>query len=257
MRLATREVWDRLGLVVGVSLTLSAAFFAPLALGAVVPGSVPVRLGLTALAAALILAPAFAGACYVAGLAYAHEEATYADFWRGVFLLRRPAVSLGLLQVSVLTVLTVSLWFYLQLRQPVGRVAALLCVDALLIWALIAQYQFPLLVFQEQGAFDEPDRPAQRGAIAASRRAFYLVLGTPLYALGALAIALLLTLLLNLTAAPLVLLWPASLAFLVTENTRELLIRYGVFPAAIAGEALPDIEWRLPRQEREGSAKGD
>jgi hypothetical protein len=225
-----REIWDRIGLTFAISLTwtvMTAAALAALSRG--LPHAWPsgIRGAVALLGCALVGAPGFAGACWVAHLSAEHEDVDYIAYWRGVRRLFVPAAALGSIHVGVLLLASLSLWFYAHLAPAVGVVCGLVCVYVLLVWAVMAPYEFPILAAQEAGLFDEEGRRARRGALAAIRRSFYLALGAPLYSLGLLLVCALLT----AAFALLPMLSAGALAMVVTAPTRSLLVRFGVLPA--------------------------
>lgn len=249
-----RAVWDHLGLVIAVSLTWTLLGFLPLMLARVLPASLPalLRNACETLFVVLLLSAPLAGAFWTAHLVCIHEEVSYLDYWRGIGRLFGPATRLGLIHLVVFGLFAVNLTFYLRLGAWIGGLAALLCLYMLLLWGMMAVYHLPVLVAQEAGVFDIPDRRAKRGAIAVLRRAFFLALGDPFYTIGLLAVALLLTLLMAALAVPLALLWPGTIALLTTQATRALLVKYGVLspppPAAPKEEDTFRIADR-PRRE--------
>ncbi len=239
--------WDRLGLVLAISLTWSLLAFVPVTLWRFLPSAlpVPVRDGLAALLAVLTLSAPTAGAFHLAHLACSYDEVSYADFWRGALRLFGPATRLGLIHLAVSLLLAINLWFYLHVGRLFGGLAALFCLYVLLIWGLMAVYHFPLLAAQEAGVFDEPERRARRGAFAVLRRAFYLALGSPFYSLGLFAVTLLVSVALFMTVALMPLIWLGLTAIVTTQATRALLIQYGVLPPPSAAEPIPDEKFRI------------
>jgi hypothetical protein len=251
MRWGVREAWDRLGSVLGVSLTWMLLLTVPLAVGRALPPAWPgtVRAGIVILMMALILSAPAAGAFTVAHLACAREEVSYLDFWRGAGRLFGPATCLGLLHTAVRSVFAVNLWFYVSLGHGFGVAATLVCLYALLFWEMMAIYHFPLLVAQEAGVFDEPGRRAKRGVLAVLRRAFYLALGDSLFTVGLLAVVLTVTVLYALTAVLPALLWLGTVAFLTTQATRALLVKYGILPPPMTEGPVPEDGFQIPAEK--------
>jgi hypothetical protein len=241
-----RTAWDRLGLVLGISLTWSVLMFVPLTLWQGLPSTYPLpsRVILAAAAALLALSAPTAGAFYAAFLVCAQEEVSYADVWHGARRLFGPAFRLGLIHLVVVSVLVTNLWFYVRIGHLFGGLAALFCLYALLFWGTMGIYHWPLLAAQEAGVFDEPGRKARRGAGAVMRRAFFLALGSPFFSMG-----LVLVVPTPLMIVPLVpLLWLGLVAILTTQATRALLVQYAVLPPPPATDAMPDEGFRLPNQ---------
>jgi hypothetical protein len=247
LRDGIRAAWDRLGLVIAVSVTWTALLFIPLSIGYWLPSTlpVPVRYAVILLTAAWIGAAPTAGAFAVAQRVAAQREATYADFWREGLQWFWPALRLSLLHQVVLGLIAINLRFYLLLGSLAGKIGCLLCLYALLFFLMMAVYHWPLLAAQESGIFDEPGRRAKRGALAVMRRAFFLAMGRPFYSLGLLTVLLLISALLFATLALPALLWIGTMAMLAAAANRALLIQYGVLPAPPQEEPIPDEKFRL------------
>lgn len=230
LRTALREVWDRLGLIVGVSSTWSLAIFVGYQVGISLHfGAAPALRGAFAiLLTTLLVAPATAGVFGVAWASLNHEPQSYGDFWRYARNIGGPALRLALLHAAVIGLLTLNLWYYAHVGGTGGIAAALLSFDALLVWGMMAIYHFPLLIAQELGAMDTAEAPAKRGAFPVLRRAFYLALGRPTYSFGLLLTALFLTTVALPVMVPFLIFWPGALAFLLTSGTRNLLLQYKV-----------------------------
>ena len=233
LKTALREVWDRLGLIIGVSSTWSLAVSIGYTVGFSLHfGASPVlRAAFAVLLTALLIAPATAGIFGVAEAGLNHEPQTYGDFWRHARNYGLPAMRLVLLHAAVIGLLALNLWYYAHVGGPGGAAAALLSFDALLVWGLMAVYHFPLLIAQESGAIDTAGLPTKRGVLPVLRRAFYLALGRPAYSFGLLCAALLLTLVALPVMPVFLIFWPGALAFALTAGTRNLLLQYDVIQA--------------------------
>jgi hypothetical protein len=251
VRLTLRQGWDRLGIVMAVSVTWLALLALPLTVGYRLPVSLPpgLRLGLMALVGTMLLAAPTAGAHHIAALIAEHDETSYLDFWLAARRLAGPATRLALLHLLVLSVFAANFWFYLHLGGFAGSVATFLCGYVLLFWSMMMALHYPLLVAQENGVFDEPDRPARRGALAVLRRALFLALGRPFYTLGLVAILVPVSVLFMASGVLLALLWAGGIALLTTQAVRLLLIQYGVLPPPLVEEPVPDEKFRI-RTER-------
>ena len=230
LKTALRELWERLGLTLGISSTWSLALMVGYAVGQTIhSGASPVlRAALSVALTTLLIAPATAGVFGVAWAALNHEPQTYGDFWRAARRFGGPVLRLTLLHAAVIGLLTLNLWYYAHVGGPFGIAAALLSFDALLVWGMTAIYHFPLLIAQETGRFDAPDKPAKRGVLPALRRAVYFTLGRPAYSFGLLFAALALTAFSIPTAGLMLIMWPGALAFLLTAGTLNLLAQYRV-----------------------------
>ena len=234
LKTALREVWDRLGLIIGVSSTWSLAISVGYTVGVSLHfGSSPVLRGAFAvLLTFLLIAPASAGVFGVAWSGLNHAPQSYADFWRHARNFGGPVLRLVLLHAVVMGLLALNLWYYAHVGGAGGIAAALLSFDALLVWGMMAVYHFPLLVAQESGAMDTPEARAKRGVFAVLRRAFYLALGRPAYSFGLLAAVLFLTAVALPVMPVFLIFWPGAFAFLLTSGTRNLLLQYDVIQAA-------------------------
>src|SRR5437867_2974932 len=82
LRMWLRETWDRLGLVLAISLTWTLLLSLPLTVGHWLPATLPIlaRIVIVLLTAVLVLSAPVAGAFMVAHLACARDEVSYADF---------------------------------------------------------------------------------------------------------------------------------------------------------------------------------
>ena len=230
LKTAFKEIWERFGLVIGISSTWSLALTIGYTVGQTVYlGASPVLRGLIAIIlTTLLIAPATAGVFGVASASLNHEPQTYGDFWRSARRFGGPVLRMALLHAAVVGLLALNLWYYAHVGGAFGIAAALLSFDALIVWGMTAIYHFPLLVAQESGVFDAPDKPAKRGVLPALRRAFYLTLGRPAYSFGLLFVALFLTVVSFPMAGIILIFWPGALAFLLTAGTRNLLTQYDV-----------------------------
>ncbi len=247
LRQGARDVWEHLGLVAAISLTWLALFTLALGLGRALPLSLALgaRLALTVLFALFTQTGPTAGAFEIAHRVATHDEISYGAFWRGAARGYGLALRLATVNLTVVVLLGVNLWFYVRLRHPAGYIAALLCLYALLFWGMMAVYHGPLLWVQEAGLVDDAERRARRGVIAVLRRAFFLALAAPLYSLGLLAVVALLTALAFATGALLALFWMGGVALLTTRAARLLLLRYGALPTPLVEPIVPDEKFRL------------
>lgn len=246
--LTIREAWDKLGLVVGVSLTWALLLAGTFSLERLVPRSVPLLFHLLLLGGllALLLPILMAGTFFVSHLVAIRDEVTYADFWRGAVRFYVPSLLLTLCHFLVEGVLGLNAWFYGRMGHVGGIAILLICLYGLLFWCMMAAVHFPLLIAQETGVFDEPAKPAKRGMFAVLRRAFYLTLGRPFYALGLLFVCGLIAVIFSVTGVLFVLAGPGLLGLLTTNAVRALLVQFGVVPPPpIAEPIVPDEKFRL------------
>jgi uncharacterized membrane protein YesL len=189
-----------------------------------------------------------AGASHICHLVASHDEVGYGDLWHGAKRYYSVAIKLGAVQALITTILQVNIWFYLLWKSPVAIVALVLSLYAVWLWLMMLLYQYPLLVAQESGVFDEPQEGtyAKRGAFAILRRSFFLALGNPFYSSTVLIAVLLLTLLTLVTAVLFVAVWGGLVLFIATSTTRSLLIKYEVLPLPIDLPVIPDEKFRIP-----------
>lgn len=244
LRAALRETWDRLGLVVAAGLTW-AVLFSSVFLVVRIPAPGIVRIACLCIAVAAVLPAALAGTFGVAHRMASHDEFGYADLWRDARRLYGPATRLGVIHMLAYGLIGTNIWFYLRLGGVGGVIAVLLSLYALLFWSAMAIYHGPLLVVQEFGVLDEGDYRAKRGAFAVVRRAFYLVLGEPIFSLALLTLAVLYTVVLVVVVVLFPLFWAGGLSLLLTFPTRALLVKYGVLPAPSTEVPVPDAEFRI------------
>lgn len=244
-----RASWDRLGLVIALSLTwtllLMGLFSADHLLAS--RTSFPARLAVLAALISLVLGPALAGACHVAYRAVTNQEATYFDFWQGAFRLYGQAARMALAQIVVAGVLTANFWFYARLGGLFGLMAALFCGYVALFWLTMTQFHYPLLVAQEAGVFDEPDHRARRGVWATQRRAFFLVLSRPFYAFSLLALTAPFTVACYVLMIPLLAAWLGVISLLLAHALRILLIALEVITPPVLEPVIPDEKFRISR----------
>lgn len=242
-----RAIWDRVGLLLVVSVTWTVVLLLPLSLERWLPRHAP----LAAHYAILLLAPVIAalptaGVFAVAHRIASHDESFYSHLWQEGAALFGPALRLSLLQTLITGVLLTAIWFYLRVPFWPARVAVVVCAYAVLVWLMTLIYHWPVLVAQEKGLFDEPGKRAKRGALAAMRRSLFLALGRPFYTLGLLSVLLILSILMSLTLALPPLLWIGAVSLLSTFAVRALLVQFGVLPPPVQETPIPDEQYRLP-----------
>jgi hypothetical protein len=244
LRHAFRLIWDRLGIVLLVSLTGTVVLLLSLTLGLLVPLALPalLRTFFVGLVTVIALSPLVAVSFDMAIRIASHREITFHSFRHGVRQFSAVAIRLGVFHFVVSMVVALNVTFYLQLGGLLGRAAVVLCLYLLLFWSAMAVYQGPLLILQETGAFDEPGRSAKRGAKAVIRRSFFLVVGEPLYSVGLGLATLAWTILALLTAVGAAMLWLGGFCVLTTVSTMKLMAKYGVMDPAVYDELTPTKE---------------
>lgn len=247
MRAAICVVWDRLGLLAAVSVTWALIVSVPLSVERWLPRhSAPLLhflvVGLVPVLAALPTAGVFSIAHRIA----ANQEAYYAHLWEDGVALLGAALRLMLIQSCAAAALILVVGFYSGVPNWLGRVGLAVSMYALLVWAMMVMYQWPVLIAQEKGLFDDPGRKAARGALASVRRSFYLALGRPFYAAPLLGILLLGSLLMAATVVMPAVLWIGAVAVVSTVATRALLVEFRVLPAPKHEEPVSDLQFRLP-----------
>lgn len=249
LRTALTQSWDHFGVVIGISLTGTALVTLLLNLFAHLPVLLllPIRLLILVIVGASALALPLGGAFGCAHRITCSDEVSYGIFLRESVRLYGMTARLLLLQALVLLLFAANFWFYRRIGGVGGLLAGVVCGYLLLFWSMMSALHFPLLVAQESGVFDAPTQRAQRGIVAALRRALYLTFASPLHTFGTLAALLLLTLLMTMLALPLALFWLGTVPLVATQCVRQLLIRYGVVPIPIVEKAVPDADFRLPR----------
>ncbi len=230
--IAIRLSWDRLGMVLAVSLLGVVVSLLGLSVGLLLPAVIPVPVKSLCVAVCwvLLFAPLTAGAFAVADRAADHREITPLHLWEGARRFGGVAIRLGLIHLFVALVAATNAFFYVNLGGAFGAAALTLSIGLVAFWTMMALYQGPLLIAQETGVFDTAASRAKRGAKAVIRRSFFLALGEPLFSLGLLAATLIWSALAFLTAVGAALLWLGTLCLLTTLPTRALLRRYAILP---------------------------
>ena len=227
--MASRAIWDKLGLVISMSVTWALCVLAPLSIVRWAPHSVSpvVRY------AFLILIPIFgavpaAGSGYIAQEIACFREVSYESFLREGWRLRWESLRLSFVHWIFFLVMGVTIWFYLHISHWSGRIGLLFCFYFSICWCLMSVCHFPIMVAQETGAFDEPGRRAKRGTFAVIRRSFFLLLGRPLFVLGLFSVLALFTTITLVTAILPILLWSGCFSFLTAFPIHALLIQFDV-----------------------------
>ncbi len=247
VRMAIRLGWDHIGLWMIVGFTIFSLFSVPLLVWQVTV-FLPLAVRATFCAAILAagLGPLLAGAYTIAWDIGDYQDTGWLSLWRGARDLLVPAALLSLIHAAVWFMGLVALWFYLSQHTAISVVATLVCVYCLGMWALLAPLQLPLLVMQERGVFDEPDRRARRGALAVIRRSFFLTIGAPVAVCGLLLMNIFVLVLSILTVIALPLFTMGMLAMLNDQVVRALLVRFSVLPPPPdPHDAVEDEKFRL------------
>ena len=242
------DAWDKLGLVIGMSLTGTLLLLLALGLERLVPRTLPIgaHLAVVLIAIALTLPLPLAGSFAVAHRIAIHDEVSYLTFWQNGIQLYRQAFLLLAVDLLVLSVLGINLWFYARLGNIIGIVVLLVCTYLFLFWCLMVLYHFPLLIAQDAGIFDTPELRARRGTFAVLRRAFFLTLGRPFFALGLFVTVLPIGIICVISGVLLALVGYGLLALLLTHATRALLVQFGVVPPPpLPEEVVPDEKFRI------------
>ena len=121
----------------------------------------------------------------------------------------------------------------------------LVSIYACLFVLLMSQYHFALLAFGYSGHLNALSTRPSVSFISIWKRAFYLVIGDPIYACGLLALTIIPTVLMLTLVVPFMLLWMGYAAVLHTVCTRAQLMKYGVIPHPQETEAVSDADFRI------------
>lgn len=232
LRWSWRDCWDHLGLILIISLihNLCLPLFFSLFLG-LRRLHIPHMGYLALLILGLLLIPAlYTGYASIAYRICLGKTPSIALFFQSMRKLYGVALRLGTLQLLLTGGLLANILFYAHIHNPFRDILTLFWSYLLFAWILISLYQYPLLVLQENGIFDEPNRPAKRGALAVVRRSFFLTLGNPLYTFGLFLLTSLLSLLCLITGVGWILLYPALPLQITFRATYLLLARYAIVP---------------------------
>lgn len=209
-----------------------------------------VRLRLTgvvllAVTTAVVVAIAGGGSAEVWRRAVSREDTSYTGFWLGARRLIRPALGLACAQIAVLFVLLSAIWFYTRVGGVLGMAGGGAAAYALLFFLMMAVYHYPALAAQEAGVFDDPDRTARRGAVAAMRRSFFLALGSPFFTLGVLGVEAVIVIACRVSLVLVPIALTGAVSLVATVAMRELLIRHGIVPPPPADGPAPDQGFQL------------
>jgi uncharacterized membrane protein YesL len=228
LRLALRDTYDHLGMVLLISLVggllASAGTLGGQAMGraafARLPGDLPGLMSIVSAMAglALIGGPWAAGVFRYSRNAATRREPELFDLLWGFREALGRAVRLAGIQLGIGLVLAFNVVFHLSQPHPVWVVVGAVFAYLLFFWALACQYQWPLLVEQEL----PPRRAVVKSAL--------LVLDNPGYTIVLGLATLVLSSLLWATVLGGFLLWGGLLGMLWTQGTRELLRKYGALP---------------------------
>ncbi len=164
---------------------------------------VPLNLVWWVAAVLLLPLPPVAAGLYYISHRIVHEQRVGADFFKEAardFLW--PSVRLALLDLAILSIIVVNLFFYSQFTNWI-QLITILWIYGLILWLGLQLYLFPLL-FEQQ----EPK------ALTAVRNAIILVLTRPLYTLIILVLALILTAVSFVLPVLLVLAWPGVMTLI-------------------------------------------
>lgn len=139
----------------------------------------------------------------------APRYARISDFWVGLRRYWLRSTWLGLLDFAVLVVLIVTLQFYITRPEEIFRWIVGPVIVLLLVWLGMQLFLYPLLI-------DSPEKPIMHLA----RKAFFLVLGYPLFCLVLVLALLLLTAVSVALAGPVLLLLFSLVAIMQTVAFR-------------------------------------
>lgn len=238
IRFAVRAAWDALGLVCAASLTLFMAVGVAIFLALI---SIPLGL----LAGCLLVAPLFAGACFLAHKFFENDEPGYLHLLEGFRRLYFRSVALAAAQTFGFALLVTNLEFYGR-RNGFGFLLATAGVLYVLVfWAMNCLYHYPLLVAAGEGIIrrDEGGRARFRAVL---RNGLLMALSTPGYSLGILVFLIAVTTPLVISAVGMALVGCAFPAFLCARAARDQFIHHRLIPAdPDPDEPAKDEVWRM------------
>lgn len=228
LRLALRDCWDHLGVLLLASLltpllvssAVAAGVWAASSLAGGLPGQLPflASLLLAQLCVALVLGPLAGGLFRYCRNAAARSEPELLDLLWGIRDAPGLCLRLALLQGYVLLLLGLNCAFYFTWRSLPGYLLGMLTLYGLLFWLVTSLYHWP---FVAQG---------ETRVRQIVRKSALLVLDNGLYSLGLALAWVFLAALLWMIVLPGALLWGGCSAMLATQAGRELLRKYGVLP---------------------------
>jgi len=238
IRFAVREAWDALGLLCAASFTLFLAASVPIFLAL---RSIPLGI----LSAGLLLAPLFAGTCYLAHKVFEHDEPAYGDLWRGFRRLYFRAVGVAAVQAFGLAVLVSNMAFYGR-RPGFGSLLAMTGALYVFVFFLLnCLYHYPLLIAAEEGIIRREGGGKAR-LRAVFKNGLLLAIASPGYAFGLLLFVAAVTIPLAISAVGMALVGAAFPAFVCMRATRDQLIHRGVIPPdPDPDEPVTDEVWKM------------
>ena len=238
IRFAVREAWDALGLLCAASFTLFLAASVPIFLAL---RSIPLGI----VSACLLLAPLFAGSCFLAHKVFEHDEPGYVDLWRGFRKLYVRALGVAAIQAFAFAVLGTNLAFYGR-RQGFGfLLVTVLAVYALVFWLLNCLYHYPLIVAAEEGIVTREDGGKARLS-SVFRNGFLLALSSPGYSAALCLFLTAVTIPLAISAVGMALVGAAFPAFVCMRAARDHLIHRGLIPPdPDPDEPVTDEVWKM------------
>ncbi len=197
------------------------------------------------IAACFILPAPAAGAYGLIQKICSNEEVEYLDLWRFARKMLYPAIKLGFSYLVIFSIGVLNILFYFRFRNVLGGISMLVSVYICLFVLMMAQYHFALLANSYSEKSTSSSVHSRYSLVSIWKRAFYLVLGDPIYACGVVALTLIPTILMTTLVVPFMLLWLGYTSVLQTVCTRAQLIKYGVLPKPEYVEAIPDAEFRV------------
>src|SRR5258706_6490815 len=188
-----RAVWDSLGLVCGMSLTIFVAAILTAYPAIILTRVVSIPTPFAALASlfcfALLPAPLYGGCCFLAAKILEHDEPSYADLWIGSLQMYSKLVAISLIQIAVMTLLISHLLFYSNRSGLIWLALAIVSLYLIIFWFINCLYHFPVLVSAQQGIVRREDGGPPRIS-AVFRNAFVMAMAAPRYSICLFAVML-------------------------------------------------------------------
>lgn len=170
----------------------------------------------------VLLGPATAGLYAVTYSAARGTGQHISDFWQGAREYLWISLRWLLLNVIIVIVFAVNVWFYGSAPGLLGQIVLIVLITLGLLWITMQLYLWPFLVLQEE--------PKLRTAL---KNALFLALATPVYTLTLLSCALAALIFSIVLIAPLALFLTSFLALLGSLAVRERLQTFGKLPSPV------------------------
>ncbi len=224
-----RLIWEHLGLVVGGSFLWTLSLMIAWSLGRALTRSASpgVSLLLDLFLFPLLASPASAALTFALWCAQKGRIAGADRFREGAVKYTRLFAPLLLLETLAASAFLASALFYARLGG-VGFGVAAICLYLAGAGLAFSLLTLPVLIAQEEGIFDDPDRKASRGVRAALRRSALLFLAHPFLVFVVALLSAALLLLCIAFVIPFAIFWIGASLSLMTAALQAMLQEQGI-----------------------------